>query len=183
MKKTITSDSKEAIDSKLDHLLGNAPNSNVKWSNLTESQAKFELINQNLDKSVSGMLRFKDGALVAAIKSTNYISSRYISKKINNELLELGFHHQEFSVEYDVPEIGSVITTKEFIDDLREGDEVELLGNMYYFSKDDDDVDCNGWLLRQNWMAVFIEYIERGCDGSTNYPSTYSVFEIVDAIT
>ncbi len=81
------------------------------------------------------------------------------------------------------PETGSVITTKQYIDQLAPGDIVEINRGTYFFSVDSDYIDCNGWPLNHKYKAAFIDQVKKRCEGSNLEPLPYTKFNLIEKLS
>ncbi len=173
---------KKQIDTAIKELDRNKDDLFLKWVDKSQLLGNFKVKNAALNKEASGRVKVINKQLIARIIYSNY-SRNYIRKKLRLALEKSGIDKNAIQVKLNTPKIGSIVTTQQFINELTQGDIVDLEKDTYYFSVDSDLIDCNGSVFREKFQAAFIEQIKSRCDDPSSQASLYTKFKLQKTFT
>lgn len=150
---------------------------NIEWGDSEHEFAKASLHNSRSSKELSGSIQASGEKLLVKIEHTNY-SEQYARKLIRTNLLKLGVTAEQLLVNVNRPRVGSVITTRHYVNQLTGGQEVELTPETAYYAVDSDYIDCNERLLGQRFKAEFVEQLRSMCGGGSASKNDYTKFRL-----
>jgi len=148
------------------------------WDSNAEEKGAIVLKNLKNKKEAVGKFAIEGDQIRIKINSTLYGES-YLKKIILEDLLNTEVSQTNILLELNVPKIGSIITTRKFIDQLEPGAIVDLMIGTYYYSVNSDLIDCNGWQLSKSFKGVFQGQTEKSCDNGSLPSLTYTIFRLI----
>ena len=148
---------------------------NLKDAN--ENIGDIELNNVNNGKQAKGKFSVNDDILKISIIESSYNDS-YLKNTIIKDLLDSNIGVNNIEINFNLPKVGRTIATKLF-QYKNEGYVGTLNVGQYYFSVDNDLVDCNGWQLRKSFSARLVKKIETRCEGANLPALTYTFFILI----
>ncbi|MBL7845556.1 MAG: hypothetical protein KF846_13680 [Cyclobacteriaceae bacterium] len=147
---------------------------NIEWVENARDTGTFTVTGKS-KKKASGTFIFSTEGLQLNLTSSDY-SNGYIKRLVMTELGSVS-NNVHVVMLINIPQAGSTISTRQYIDQLQPGQSVNLAMGTYYYSVDSDVVDCNGWPLRSNFNAIFQQQVERRCNRNTQ-ALTYTLFTL-----
>lgn len=145
-----------------------------------ENQGNIEIKNINTEKQAKGTFSVIDDTLKIAIIESSY-NNNYLKKIIVNDLRNSELTINNIKIKFNIPRVGSSITSRLFIDQPT-GSRVNLDAGIYYYAVDSELVDCNGWKLQKTFKAELEKQIQASCDSINLPPLTYTVFKLISEI-
>lgn len=170
---------KKQFVNKLKQSINSTRNYYVNWTDSKAGHGKFIVKNNKTKKEAIGKVHLAKNEIKISLDYTNY-SNNYIKKIIKDDILNLNLEKERINVTMNIPQGGSIITTKEFLDaGLLPGDKVDLRMGTYYYSVNSNFLDCNGWLLDRDFSAEFIVQYQNRCGGNLLPPMQYTKFKLI----
>ncbi|UOB19359.1 hypothetical protein [Abyssalbus ytuae] len=149
------------------------------WIDRNISKGKFTFENTQLEKTITGTLELQSDRIQAKLFYNKNYSLKYIKSELRNILEHMGSARTFLTFANHFPIPDDYITTKFLIDELSEGDEIEIPYGTYYYSVNNDYLDCNGWPLEEKFVGQFVEQVMRGCESGTLEPLPHTVFKLI----
>lgn len=155
--------------------------SNIKfyWLDKSDNKGKFTIQNSNRKKSFAGIFEIDDKKVKTKVLNNKNYNDKYIRSYLRNIFENGGGNRRSLIFEDYYPRIGDIITTKYLIDQLRGGEELKLPPGTFYYSINDDYLDCNGWPLEEPFVGKYEEQVFRKCENNSFDPLPHTIFRLI----